>query len=79
MLQRIRSLSVQSANGIYSNQDRMQIQVEVSQLIDEIDRIATSAEFNRMKMLTGSFSKAARSEACSSMLARTAIRGYGST
>jgi hypothetical protein len=32
-----------------------------------------------MKMLTGSFSKAARSEACSSMLARTAIRGYGST
>jgi flagellin len=60
MLQRIRSLSIQSANGIYSNQDRMQIQVEVSQLIDEIDRIATSAEFNRMKMLTGSFSKSSK-------------------
>jgi flagellin len=60
MLQRIRSLSVQSANGIYSNQDRMQIQGEVSQLIDEIDRIATSAEFNRMKMLTGSFSKSSK-------------------
>ena len=57
ILQRIRTLSIQSANGIYSNSDRTQIQVEVSQLIDEIDRIATSAEFNRMKMLTGSFAK----------------------
>lgn len=57
MLQRIRALSIQSANGIYSNNDRMQIQVEVSQLIDEIDRIATTAEFNRMKMLTGRFAR----------------------
>jgi flagellin len=61
MLQRIRMLSVQSANGIYSNNDRTQIQVEVSQLIEEIDRIATSAEFNRMKMLTGTFSKNSKS------------------
>lgn len=58
MLQRIRTLAIQSANGIYSDSDRMQIQVEVSQLIDEIDRIATTAEFNRMKMLTGRFAKA---------------------
>jgi flagellin len=57
IMQRIRSLAVQSANGIYSNSDRMQIQVEVSQLIDEVDRIATSAEFNRLKMLTGAFSR----------------------
>jgi flagellin len=57
ILQRIRSLSIQSANGIYSNSDRTQIQVEVSQLIDEIDRIATSAEFNRMKMLTGRYAR----------------------
>jgi flagellin len=60
IMQRVRSLSVQSANGIYSNSDRMQIQVEVSQLIDEIDRISTSSEFNRMKMLTGTFAKGAR-------------------
>jgi flagellin len=60
ILQRIRTLSVQSANGIYSNNDRSQIQVEVSQLIDEIDRISTSAEFNRMKMLTGSYSKGSK-------------------
>ncbi|MDY6968349.1 MAG: flagellin [Spirochaetota bacterium] len=57
ILQRIRMLSVQAANGIYSNQDRMLIQVEVSQLIKEVDRIATSAEFNRMKMLTGIYAK----------------------
>lgn len=57
ILQRIRTLSVQSANGIYSNSDRTQIQVEVSQLVDEVDRISTSAEFNRMKMLTGRYAK----------------------
>ena len=60
ILQRIRMLSVQSANGIYSNEDRQQVQVEVSSLIQEVDRIATSAEFNRMKMLTGAFSKTSK-------------------
>ena len=57
ILQRVRMLSVQSANGIYSNTDRQQIQVEVSQLIDEINRISDTAEFNRMKMLTGRYSR----------------------
>lgn len=55
ILGRIRELAVQSSNGIYSAEDRMQIQVEVSQLIDEVDRIASSAQFNGMNMLTGSF------------------------
>jgi len=57
IMQRIRVLSVQSANGIYTRDDRVQIQVEVSQLIDEVDRIASSAEFNRMKMLRGEYAK----------------------
>ncbi|MBP7737351.1 MAG: flagellin [Spirochaetes bacterium] len=57
IMQRIRVLSVQSANGIYSRDDRVQIQVEVSQLIDEVDRIASSSEFNRMKMLRGEYAK----------------------
>ena len=57
ILQRIRVLAVQSANGIYTAEDRQQIQVEVSQLIDEIDRIASQAEFNKMKMLTGAFAR----------------------
>jgi flagellin len=57
IFQRIRTLAVQSGNGIYANSDRTQIQVEVSQLIDEVDRIATSAQFNRMQMLTGTYGK----------------------
>jgi flagellin len=55
ILHRLRELSVQAANGIYSAEDRMQIQVEVSQLIDEINRIASHAQFNGMNMLTGRF------------------------
>jgi flagellin len=56
ILHRFRELSVQSANGIYTEEDRMQIQVEVSQLVDEINRIASHAQFNGMNMLTGQFS-----------------------
>jgi flagellin len=55
ILHRIRELAVQSANGIYSDADRMQIQVEVSQLVDEVDRIASHAQFNGYNMLTGAF------------------------
>ena len=55
ILQRVRELSVQSANGIYSEEDRMQIQVEVSQLVAEVDRIASQAQFNGMNLLTGRF------------------------
>jgi flagellin len=57
ILQRLRELAVQASNGIYSDEDRMQIQVEVSQLIDEIDRIASHAQFNGMNMLTGRFAR----------------------
>ncbi|MDR3139195.1 MAG: flagellin [Treponema sp.] len=57
ILHRIRELSVQSANGIYIDEDRMQIQVEVSQLVDEINRIASHAQFNGMNILTGAFAR----------------------
>ena len=57
ILQRVRELAVQSANGIYSDEDRMQIQVEVSQLVAEVDRIASQAQFNGMNMLTGRFAE----------------------
>lgn len=57
IIQRLRELSVQSSNGIYSAEDRMQIQVEVSQLVAEIDRIASHAQFNGMNMLTGRFAR----------------------
>ena len=57
ILQRVRELAVQAANGIYSDEDRMQIQVEVSQLVAEVDRIASVAQFNGMNMLTGRFAE----------------------
>jgi flagellin len=57
ILQRIRVLAVQSSNGIYSNDDRQLIQVEVSALIDEVDRIASQAEFNKFKLLLGDFAR----------------------
>ncbi len=57
IIQRLRELSVQAANGIYSDEDRMQIQVEVSALVDEVDRIASHAQFNGMNILTGRFAR----------------------
>lgn len=60
IIHRIRTLGVQAANGIYSAQDRQLIQVEVSQLVDEVDRIASQAEFNRFDLLLGRFSKTSR-------------------
>ena len=57
VIQRIRELSVQSSNGIYTAEDRLYIQVEVSQLVAEVDRIASHAQFNGMNMLTGRFAR----------------------
>ena len=57
IIQRLRELSVQSSNGIYTDEDRMQIQVEVSALVNEVDRIASHAQFNGMNMLTGRFAR----------------------
>jgi flagellin len=57
ILGRIRELAVQAANGIYTEEDRLMIQVEVSQLVDEVNRIASHAQFNGMNMLTGAFAQ----------------------
>jgi len=57
IVQRLRELSVQASNGIYTAEDRMQIQVEVSQLVDEIDRISSHAQFNGLNLLTGRFAR----------------------
>jgi flagellin len=55
IVHRLRELAVQASNGIYTAEDRMQIQVEVSQLVDEVNRIASHAQFNGFNMLTGRF------------------------
>ena len=57
IIQRIRELAIQASNGIYSAEDRMQIQVEVSSLIAEVDRVASAAQFNGMNLLTGRFAR----------------------
>jgi flagellin len=57
ILHRLRELSVQSSNGIYSTEDRAQLQIEVDQLVDEVNRIASHAQFNGMNMLTGRFAE----------------------
>jgi flagellin len=57
ILQRMRELSIQSANGIYHADDRLLIQVEVSQLVDEVNRVSSQAEFNKFKVLTGEFAR----------------------
>lgn len=55
-LQRIRELSVQSANATNSASDRAALQSEVAQLVSEIDRVAGQTNFNGVKLLDGSFS-----------------------
>lgn len=57
ILQRIRELAVQSANGIYSDEDRAMLQTEVEQLVSEVDRISQIAEFNGMTLLSGRFAE----------------------
>ena len=57
IIQRIRELAIQASNGIYSAEDRMMIQVEVSSLIAEVDRVASAAQFNGMNLLTGRFAR----------------------
>jgi flagellin len=63
MLQRMRELAVQSANGIYTYEDRLQIQQEIKQLVDDVDRIASQAEFNNLKLLRGGFRREPASDA----------------
>ncbi|MCR5347675.1 MAG: hypothetical protein K6E38_07850, partial [Fretibacterium sp.] len=53
ILNRMRELSVQAANGTLTSQDRSYIQYEVSELRDEITRIANTTQFNRKKLLNG--------------------------
>lgn len=56
IMHRLRELSVQASNGIYTPEDRAQMQVEVNQLVDEVNRIAEHAEFNGLQLLKGGFS-----------------------
>lgn len=60
ILQRMRELSVQSANDTNTDDDRAEIQKEVTQLAEEIDRISSTTEFNTKKLIDGSLSENAK-------------------
>lgn len=75
ILQRMRELAVQSANGIYTNEDRRQIQTEINQLVDEVDRISSQAEFNGLRMLRGGFDRTDASKAAEPSKAGDASTG----
>ncbi|MBL8021350.1 MAG: flagellin [Leptospirales bacterium] len=60
ILQRMRVLAIQASNGVYSPSDRQLIQVEVSQLVDEVDRTASQAEFNKFRLFQGDFARNSR-------------------
>ena len=53
ILQRMRELSIQSANGIYNEGDRATLDAEVQQLVEELDRIAETTSFNGQNILDG--------------------------
>lgn len=59
MLQRMRELSVQAANGTISGDDRQALQAEVTQLVGEIDNVASRTSFNGIKLLDGSSNRLA--------------------
>ncbi len=66
ILQRMNELSIQSANGTNSSNDRKDIQLEISQLISEIDRIASTTKFNEIYPLLGEKDTLSKTNAISS-------------
>lgn len=55
ILQRMNELAIQAANGTNSDSDRQQIQLEIDQLVEELDRIAETTQFNSQNLLDGSY------------------------
>ncbi|MBF0212769.1 MAG: flagellin FliC [Magnetococcales bacterium] len=54
-IQNIRDLAVEASNSTYSSSDRESLQLNVSEMLSEIQRIATATEYNNLNLLTGSF------------------------
>lgn len=71
ILQRMRELSVQSSNDTNTSDDRAELQKEVQQLKDEVDRIANNTEFNTKKLLNGDLSSSAYKEESATVVSKT--------
>jgi flagellin len=80
ILQRMRELSVQASNGTNTDDDRIALNNEVTELIEEIDRIANQTEFNTKKLLDGSLgTQVDNSTTASTALAVTGVTGASTT
>lgn len=77
ILQRMRELSVQASNDTNTADDRAEIQKEISQLVEETDRIANTTEFNTKKLLTGSLGTATSDGTSIQQLSQTSETGAG--
>lgn len=75
ILQRMRELAVQAASDTNTDDDREQIQQEISQLTNEVDRIATTTEFNTKKLLDGSKTGAAKEKEGTASAEGTFVNG----
>ena len=78
-LRRMRDLAIQSANGTYSTSDRRQIQIEVSEMVSEINRIVSTTTFNNLPILTGRFNKYALRNASNEKVESDRHQQYGVT
>lgn len=78
ILQRMRELTIQAANGTETDEDRGNIQDEISQLQSELDRISTDTEFNTMKLLDGSLDGSAATTSAGPKFGTydTALKGF---
>lgn len=75
--QRIRELAIQSHNGVYTDEDRGNLQLEVDDLVEELNKIATTTKFNDVNLLDGTYDRDMRVGNTNSEIVRVTIDGMG--
>ena len=75
--QRIRELAVQSHNGVYTDEDRSNLQLEVDDLVAELNKIATTTKFNDVNLLDGTYDRDMRVGNTNAEVVRVTIDGMG--
>ncbi|MCH1515876.1 MAG: hypothetical protein L7U52_04110, partial [Alphaproteobacteria bacterium] len=75
--QRIRELAVQSHNGVYTDEDRSNLQLEVDDLVEELNKIATTTKFNDVNLLDGTYDRDMRVGNTNAEVVRVTIDGMG--
>ena len=79
ILERIRELSIQSASDTLVNSDRDKIQVEINELIEELDSIATTTQFNTRNLLDGTLQEGAAQEDAAFVIENNSRVGAGAS